>query len=157
MTSVSRPPLAAPSPWPPPSSWCFCSRSRSGISFPRGSRRNCLSTHQGGKNWGSTLTSWSTGQLQKFLFSMVHGIRFNFLHSVAFLLIVKEIMYVKLILFFRISCDYLSLDAMDVSGESHIGVEHNVYKRRWDEQSLSKASILYQILHKVHAEKKFKK
>ncbi len=32
----------------------------------------------------------------------------------------------------RISCDYLSLDAMDVSGEQHIGVEHNVYKRRLD-------------------------
>ncbi len=32
----------------------------------------------------------------------------------------------------RISCDYLSLDAMDVSGEQHIGIEHNVYKRRLD-------------------------
>ena len=32
----------------------------------------------------------------------------------------------------RISCPYLSLDAMDVSGEQHIGVEHNVYKRRLD-------------------------
>ncbi len=32
----------------------------------------------------------------------------------------------------RISCDYLSLDAMDVSGEQHIGIEHNVFKRRLD-------------------------
>ena len=32
----------------------------------------------------------------------------------------------------RVSCDYLSLDAMDVSGEQHIGIEHNVYKRRLD-------------------------
>ncbi len=32
----------------------------------------------------------------------------------------------------HISCDYLSLDAMDVSGEQHIGVEHNIYKRRLD-------------------------
>lgn len=26
----------------------------------------------------------------------------------------------------------LSLDAMDVSGEQHINVEHNIYKRRLD-------------------------
>jgi len=32
----------------------------------------------------------------------------------------------------RISCDYLTVDAMDVSGEQHIGVEHNIYKRRLD-------------------------
>ena len=32
----------------------------------------------------------------------------------------------------HVSCDYLSLDAMDVSGEQHIGIEHNVYKRRLD-------------------------
>jgi hypothetical protein len=32
----------------------------------------------------------------------------------------------------RVSCAYLSLDAMDVSGEQHIGIEHNVYKRRLD-------------------------
>ena len=32
----------------------------------------------------------------------------------------------------RISCDYLSLDAMDVSGEQHIGIEHNIFKRRLD-------------------------
>ena len=31
-----------------------------------------------------------------------------------------------------ISCGYISLDAMDVSGEQHIGIEHNIYKRRMD-------------------------
>lgn len=29
-----------------------------------------------------------------------------------------------------ISCDYLSLDAMDSTGEQHLHIEHNVYKRR---------------------------
>ena len=32
----------------------------------------------------------------------------------------------------RISCDYLVLDAMDVSGEQHIDIEHNVFKRKLD-------------------------
>eukprot|EP00088_Acartia_fossae_P067311 TRINITY_DN839_c0_g1_i10.p1 TRINITY_DN839_c0_g1~~TRINITY_DN839_c0_g1_i10.p1 ORF type:complete len:390 (-),score=51.13 TRINITY_DN839_c0_g1_i10:314-1483(-) len=32
----------------------------------------------------------------------------------------------------RVSCDYLSLDAQDVSGAQHIDIEHNVYKRRLD-------------------------
>ncbi|KAK9510352.1 hypothetical protein O3M35_005156 [Rhynocoris fuscipes] len=32
----------------------------------------------------------------------------------------------------RISCDYLSLDAMDSSGEQHLHMEHNIYKRRLD-------------------------
>jgi len=32
----------------------------------------------------------------------------------------------------RISCDYLSLDAQDVSGAQHLDIEHNVYKRRLD-------------------------
>ncbi|GAB0096067.1 hypothetical protein DMENIID0001_115210 [Sergentomyia squamirostris] len=32
----------------------------------------------------------------------------------------------------RISCDYLSVDAMDTAGEQHLHIEHNVYKRRLD-------------------------
>jgi len=32
----------------------------------------------------------------------------------------------------RVSCDYLSLDAQDVSGAQHLDIEHNVYKRRLD-------------------------
>jgi hypothetical protein len=31
-----------------------------------------------------------------------------------------------------ISCDYLSLDAMDSTGEQHLHIEHNIYKRRMD-------------------------
>ncbi|KAI5704141.1 endoplasmic reticulum-Golgi intermediate compartment protein 3-like [Diaphorina citri] len=31
-----------------------------------------------------------------------------------------------------ISCDYLALDAVDSSGEQHLHVEHNIYKRRLD-------------------------
>ena len=36
------------------------------------------------------------------------------------------------VIFSRISCDFLGLDAMDVSGEQHIDIEHNIYKRRLD-------------------------
>ena len=36
------------------------------------------------------------------------------------------------IVFSHISCDFLGIDAMDVSGEQHIDIEHNVYKRRLD-------------------------
>ncbi len=36
------------------------------------------------------------------------------------------------IVFHRISCDFLGLDAMDISGEQHIDIEHNVFKRRLD-------------------------
>jgi len=36
------------------------------------------------------------------------------------------------VVFPRISCDYLVLDAMDVSGEQHIDIEHNIFKRRLD-------------------------
>ncbi|TRY61194.1 hypothetical protein TCAL_01482 [Tigriopus californicus] len=32
----------------------------------------------------------------------------------------------------HVSCSYLSLDAMDVSGEQHIGIQHHVFKRRLD-------------------------
>ena len=32
----------------------------------------------------------------------------------------------------RIGCNFLSLDAQDVSGEQHIAIEHNVFKRRLD-------------------------
>ncbi|VVC92925.1 unnamed protein product [Leptidea sinapis] len=32
----------------------------------------------------------------------------------------------------RISCSYLVLDAMDSSGEQHLQVDHNIYKRRLD-------------------------
>lgn len=31
-----------------------------------------------------------------------------------------------------ISCDYLSLDAMDSTGEQHVHIEHDVFKRRLD-------------------------
>lgn len=31
-----------------------------------------------------------------------------------------------------ISCDYLSLDAMDSTGEQHLHIEHNIYKRRFN-------------------------
>lgn len=34
------------------------------------------------------------------------------------------------VIFSRISCDFLGIDAMDVSGEQHIDIEHNIYKRR---------------------------
>ena len=36
------------------------------------------------------------------------------------------------VIFSRISCDFLGIDAMDVSGEQHIDIEHNIYKRRLD-------------------------
>ena len=36
------------------------------------------------------------------------------------------------VIFSRISCDFLGLDAMDVSGEQHIDIEHNVFKRKLD-------------------------
>lgn len=32
----------------------------------------------------------------------------------------------------RISCDYLSLDAMALDGEQHLHIEHDVFKRRLD-------------------------
>ncbi|XP_076167075.1 endoplasmic reticulum-Golgi intermediate compartment protein 3 isoform X2 [Ptiloglossa arizonensis] len=32
----------------------------------------------------------------------------------------------------RISCDFLTIDAMDVTGEQHLQIEHNIYKRRLD-------------------------
>ncbi|XP_028142557.1 endoplasmic reticulum-Golgi intermediate compartment protein 3 isoform X1 [Diabrotica virgifera virgifera] len=32
----------------------------------------------------------------------------------------------------KISCDFLALDAMDSSGEQHLEIDHNVYKRRLD-------------------------
>lgn len=32
----------------------------------------------------------------------------------------------------KISCDLLSLDAMDTTGEQHLQIEHNIYKRRLD-------------------------
>jgi hypothetical protein len=31
-----------------------------------------------------------------------------------------------------ISCDFLALDAMDSSGEQHLQIDHNIYKRRLD-------------------------
>ena len=34
------------------------------------------------------------------------------------------------------SCDFLVLDAMDVSGEQHMDLSHNIYKRRLDIDSL---------------------
>jgi len=36
------------------------------------------------------------------------------------------------VVFSRISCGYLVLDAMDVSGEQHIDIAHNIFKRRLD-------------------------
>ncbi|EFA04394.1 endoplasmic reticulum-Golgi intermediate compartment protein 3 [Tribolium castaneum] len=33
-----------------------------------------------------------------------------------------------------ISCDFLALDAMDSSGEQHLQIDHNIYKRRLDLQ-----------------------
>lgn len=36
------------------------------------------------------------------------------------------------VVFPKIGCDFLSLDAQDVSGEQHIAIDHNVYKRRLD-------------------------
>ena len=33
---------------------------------------------------------------------------------------------------FRVSCDFLVLDAMDVSGEQHMDIAHNIFKRRLD-------------------------
>jgi len=38
--------------------------------------------------------------------------------------------------FSRVSCDFLVLDAMDVSGEQHMDLSHNIYKRRLDIDSL---------------------
>nr|XP_023022429.1 endoplasmic reticulum-Golgi intermediate compartment protein 3 isoform X1 [Leptinotarsa decemlineata] len=32
----------------------------------------------------------------------------------------------------KISCDFLALDAMDSSGEQHLEINHNIYKRRLD-------------------------
>ena len=32
----------------------------------------------------------------------------------------------------RISCDYLSLDAMALDGEQHLHIEHDIFKRRID-------------------------
>merc|ERR1712179_539877 len=39
------------------------------------------------------------------------------------------------IVFPKIGCDFLSLDAQDVSGEQHIAIEHNMYKRRLDQET----------------------
>ena len=36
------------------------------------------------------------------------------------------------VVFPHISCQFLAIDAIDVSGEQHINIEHNVYKRRLD-------------------------
>jgi len=36
------------------------------------------------------------------------------------------------IVFPKIGCDYLSLDAQDVSGDQHLDIEHNIFKRRLD-------------------------
>jgi len=36
------------------------------------------------------------------------------------------------IVFPKIGCDFLSLDAQDVTGEQHLSIEHNIYKRRLD-------------------------
>lgn len=36
------------------------------------------------------------------------------------------------VVFPKIGCDYLSLDAQDVSGEQHLDLAHNIYKRRLD-------------------------
>ena len=36
------------------------------------------------------------------------------------------------LVFPKIGCDFLSLDAQDVTGEQQISVEHNIYKRRLD-------------------------
>merc|ERR1711971_458292 len=36
------------------------------------------------------------------------------------------------VIFSRISCDFLGIDAIDISGEQHIDIEHNIYKRRLD-------------------------
>ncbi|KFM75669.1 Endoplasmic reticulum-Golgi intermediate compartment protein 3, partial [Stegodyphus mimosarum] len=33
----------------------------------------------------------------------------------------------------KLCCEFLSVDAMDVSGEQQINVDHNIYKRRLDE------------------------
>ncbi|GFT12705.1 endoplasmic reticulum-Golgi intermediate compartment protein 3 [Nephila pilipes] len=33
----------------------------------------------------------------------------------------------------NVMCDFLSIDAMDVSGESQINLEHNIYKRKLDQ------------------------
>lgn len=36
------------------------------------------------------------------------------------------------VVFPHISCQFLAIDAIDVSGEQHINIEHNVFKRRLD-------------------------
>lgn len=36
------------------------------------------------------------------------------------------------IVFHKIACPFLSADAIDVSGEQHINIEHNIFKRRLD-------------------------
>ncbi|XP_065164178.1 endoplasmic reticulum-Golgi intermediate compartment protein 3 [Atheta coriaria] len=36
------------------------------------------------------------------------------------------------VIFPRISCDFLSLDAMDSSGEQHLQIDHNIFKRSLD-------------------------
>ncbi|XP_023337737.1 endoplasmic reticulum-Golgi intermediate compartment protein 3 [Eurytemora carolleeae] len=55
------------------------------------------------------------------------------------------------IIFPKISCDFLSLDAQDVSGEQHIAIEHNVYKRRLD---LEGKPIADPVKHEVGEETK---
>jgi len=50
------------------------------------------------------------------------------------------------IIFPKIGCDFLSLDAQDVSGEQHIDIAHNVYKRRLD---LSGKPIADPVKHEV--------
>lgn len=37
------------------------------------------------------------------------------------------------IIFPHISCPFLSVDAIDISGEQHINIDHNIFKRRLDE------------------------
>ncbi|KAG8187233.1 hypothetical protein JTE90_020662 [Oedothorax gibbosus] len=36
----------------------------------------------------------------------------------------------------KVMCDFLSIDAMDVSGEQQINLDHNIYKRRLDEKGI---------------------
>ena len=36
------------------------------------------------------------------------------------------------IVFSHISCDFLGIDAVDISGEQHIDIDHSVFKRSLD-------------------------
>eukprot|EP00288_Rhodomonas_lens_P020416 CAMPEP_0177692500 /NCGR_PEP_ID=MMETSP0484_2-20121128/1885_1 /TAXON_ID=354590 /ORGANISM="Rhodomonas lens, Strain RHODO" /LENGTH=136 /DNA_ID=CAMNT_0019203219 /DNA_START=210 /DNA_END=616 /DNA_ORIENTATION=+ len=55
------------------------------------------------------------------------------------------------ITFHRMPCSIISLDTMDISGEHHVDVTHEVYKQRLDERGRSVAEAERE--HDIHSNK----